>query len=233
MKSVGLIQPGKLGDIIICLPIAHYYFNKGYKIIWPIFFNFKSMFEEVIDYVNFIPITNNVYNCIDESSKLLKDYNVDQVFDVAATFPGSTSTEEYVKLGDGFGKEKFDEFKYRKCNVPFENKWNLTYKRNVLEEKNLFNKLVKNKKFDVVCTKHSRGQVPVKFETKNELIEITDNYNIFYWRKILEEAQKLALVDSALSNLVEQLNIKTNKILITKPGHPMPVYKNNWTIISL
>jgi hypothetical protein len=233
MKSVGILQPGKLGDIIICLPIAKYYHDNGYKVYWPVFSNYKNMVEEVIDYVTFYSVTENVYNCFNEAKVICEKLKPTHIFDIAATFPGSSCTEEYVKLGDGFGEEKFDQFKYRKCNVPFEQKWRLEYKRNGIKEQEIINDLVKNLNYDVVSVKHSRGQEPIKFESKNQIIEVNTNYNIFHWRKLLENAQKLAFVDSAISNLTEQLNIQIKKILIKKPGHPTPVYRNNWRIISL
>lgn len=233
MNTVGIIQPGKLGDIIICLPIAKYYANQGKHVIWPIFHNFVSMFKEVIDYVTFIPVTNNVYECVAQSKQVLHNYNVINIFDIAATFPGSMCTDEYVKLGDGIGDTKFDLFKYNKCNVPFDNKWDLVYNRNIEKENEIINDLVKQPKYDVVSTKHSQGEIPILFESKYQIINVNENYNIFHWRKIIEQANCVALVDSALANFVEQCNITTNKILIQKPGHPVPTFKNKWIIKSI
>jgi hypothetical protein len=233
MKSVGILQPGKLGDIIICLPIAKYYHDYGYKVIWPIFSTYVEMFKEVIDYVDFIPVTDDVYQCFFEAKQKLQALNVKNIFDIAATFPGSNCTDEYVRLGDGHGEEKFDQFKYRKCNVPFCLKWSLSYKSNLQKEDELFNLKTGSEPYDIFSTKHSRGNLNIKFESKNKLIEIDDKHNIFYWRKILENAKNIALVDSAMANLVEQLNIKSTKTLLLKPGHPRPVFKNNWRIIEV
>jgi ADP-heptose:LPS heptosyltransferase len=36
-NSLGIIQPGKLGDIIIVLPAAKYLHDKGYKVYWPVY----------------------------------------------------------------------------------------------------------------------------------------------------------------------------------------------------
>ena len=88
MKNLGILQPGKLGDIIICLPIAKYYFDKGYQIHWPIFNNFVDTFREVINYVNFYPVTNNVYECFYEAKNILNSLDINELFDIAATFPG-------------------------------------------------------------------------------------------------------------------------------------------------
>jgi len=230
MNTIGLLQPGKLGDLIICLPIAKYFHDIGYKVVWPVFYNYIDMFKEVVDYVDYHPVTNNVYQCVSEANALFKKLNIKKVYDIAATFPGSTCTDEYVKNGDGLGLEKFDEFKYRKCNVPFNLKWHLEYNRNIEKENRVYYDLVEQDKYDIVGVKHSRGSLPIKFESKNQIIEISENYNIFHWRKVLENASSIALVDSAMANFVEQLNIKNKKILLLKPGHPRPTFKNDWKI---
>jgi hypothetical protein len=48
-KKLLLIQPGRFGDIIICLPIAKFYHSLGYSIIWPISEHYTEIFRN-IDY---------------------------------------------------------------------------------------------------------------------------------------------------------------------------------------
>lgn len=230
MKNIGIIQPGRLGDLIICLPIAKYYNSKGYYVYWPIFKQFVEMFKEAAPDINFIPVTDNVWNCVPESIKTLKEIGVNKVLDIAATFPGSNCTDEYVTLGDGFGQEKFDEFKYRKAKVPFTNKWELIYNRNLDKELEVYNQYVKQEKYDVVGLKHSRGEANVQVLSKSQIIFINENHSIFHWRKILENADNIVLVDSAMANFVEQLNLTNKKILVQKPGQPTPTIKNEWIV---
>jgi len=64
MKNLGIIQPGRLGDIIICLPIAKFYNEQGYKVYWPIFENYIPIFSEAIDYVHFLPVASDIYSCV-------------------------------------------------------------------------------------------------------------------------------------------------------------------------
>lgn len=225
MKTITIIQPGRLGDLIICLPIAKHYKDLGYRVIWPVNNIYKDMMQHVVDYVEFKPVTNDVYRCILEAYS----YVIDDYVDVAATFPGSKCTEEYVKLGDGFGPEKFDEFKYRKANVPFDKKWQLSYVRDIEKENDLYNLYVKQDKYIVIGLNHSKGRVNFDIQTDKQVIELNEKHNIFDWRKILENARYLVLVDSAMANLVEQLNIQSDKILIRKPGQPTPTFRNKWT----
>jgi hypothetical protein len=228
MKTIGIIQPGRLGDIFICLPIAKYYSDKGYKVYWPVMVDFVNLCHFIADYALFIPVTSNVYKCVDEAQTALKDFKVTKIIDIAATFPGSNCTEEYVKLGDGFGPEKFDEFKYRLAKVPFKNKWDLQYTRDLDRENEVYNLYVKEKKYDVVSLKHSRGEANVQVLSKNQVIHINEKHRIVDWRKVLEGAENIVLVDSAMANFVEQLNLPNKKVLVHKPGQPTPTFKNKW-----
>lgn len=232
MSKVGLIQPGRLGDIIICLPIAKYLATKGYHVIWPIFSNYKQMIADAVDYVEFIPVTDNVYQTVPSAYQALRQFGSIPMIDIAATFPGSVCTEEYSRLGDGFGPEKFDQFKYRLSDVPFAEKWNLQYKRDLEKEEEVYNLYVKSDIYDVVGLDHSQGRAPFKVESKNQIIELNTKHSIFHWRKILSGAQNIVLVDSAMANFVDQIMIPNDKILIEKPGQPRPVFKNQWRLIK-
>lgn len=47
MKKALIIQPGKMGDLILICPIAKHYYELGYEIHIPIFSNFKSFFDKI------------------------------------------------------------------------------------------------------------------------------------------------------------------------------------------
>jgi len=231
MNKLGIIQPGRLGDLIILLPAMNYLNKEGYEIYWPVFSKYVKMLKEVVDYVNFLPVSDNVYTCVEEAYKILKLNNVKEIKDIAATFPGSTSTNEYVELGDGL-IQPFDVFKYNKLEVPIEEKWNFVINRNYEEEEKLYTKLVADRKYAVVNLKHSKGELNYDFDIKGgQVIKMTEDYNIFFWLKILENATTIALVESSASNLVEQMNIDCKKILFTKDDNRHPTLKNRWKII--
>jgi hypothetical protein len=232
MKKIGIIQPGRLGDIIILLPAAKYLHDQGYQVIWPIFNEFVLMFSEVVDYVTFLPVQSNVYTCVAEARNILDLNNVKDIRDVAATFPGSVSTEEYIRCGDGLSSESFDEFKYRLLEVPFDEKWKLTINRNLIEETRLFNIYVKNAPYIVTSLNYSKGRINVKLDSgERNIIEINTKHSLFHWIKILEKADAIALVDSSMFNLVEQLNLPNRKFLFKKPDGRTPVIRNKWTIL--
>jgi hypothetical protein len=233
MKRVGIIQPGRLGDLIILLPAAKYLYEQGYKVFWPIFSEYVEMFSEVASYVTFLPIINNVYTGVQDSYTALKQNNVEKVFDVAATFPGSVCTDEYVMCGDGLGEEKFDEFKYRLLGIPFTEKWNLVVDRNLKAENDLYNKYVTREPYVVTSLNYSKGRVcDIQLDARDRaVVEVNDKHNIFYWIKILENADAMALVDSSLMNLVEQLNLPNKKFLIRRPEGRLPTIRNEWRVV--
>ena len=232
MKNIGILQPGRIGDIFLCLPIAKFYNDLGYKVYWPVFEEYIKMFSDVVNYVHFLPVSSDVYSCIPQAKGTFLNYKVTKIIDLAATFPGSTVTERYVAEGDGFGKYRFDEFKYKIAQVPFKEKWNLQYTRDLKAEEDIYNTYVKSEKYDVFSLNHSRGKVNKVVESKHQLIELNEKHSIFHWRKVFENAQNICLVDSAVSNFVEQLNIKCKKTLIQKKGQPIATYNNNWRIIQ-
>ena len=51
IKKAVLIQPGKLGDILITAPIAKHYCEMGYEVYWPVFDNFYEVVKR-FEYVN-------------------------------------------------------------------------------------------------------------------------------------------------------------------------------------
>ena len=61
MKKAIIIQPGKLGDILITAPIADYYHNLGYLIDWPVFNNFSNVISR-LGYANEIFYGINIDN---------------------------------------------------------------------------------------------------------------------------------------------------------------------------
>lgn len=232
MAKLGIIQPGKIGDIIICLPIARYYQRMGYEIIWPIGKDYMEMFQSTVDYVTFIPTSNNWLTWVGESMQITN--NCEKVIDLAFGFYGRTDfTEKWKKSG-----KHFDEYKYVLANVPFEEKWKLEIKRDSVAENKLFENVVSEKPY-IVCQRLSsdiyiQDLKCSEDEYKYGWIEIRPyTNNVFDWLKILEEAEKLVLVDSCYVNLVDQLGIKTKKRRIKKPSpytgkENYPVLRGNW-----
>jgi hypothetical protein len=229
MKKLGIIQVGKIGDIIILLPIAKYYKEKGYEIIWPIYKNIIKNFLNYIDYVNFIPCE---FDC-EDARKICKDLKCYEILDLSIGLPNHNQ-ENYDNL---FSQTdiSFDEFKYNLAKVPFDEKWNLKIKRNLENEKILYEKLIKNKKYFLHHLEGSvaKSKITLKSPENYDNIFITPiTESIFDWIYTIEEASHVICLDSCIANLIEQLNLNDNKTFIRRsPKVETPVLRNNWRVL--
>lgn len=246
-KSIGIIRPCKIGDLIISLPIGKYYFDQGYKIYWPIMSKYYEMFQEAAGhYIDFIPITNSDFFVVNSAKYELINKKVSNILNLTFNIG---SFDDVNSLNFAASNTPFDQFIYKLANVPFEYKWKLDIKRNFEEEKKIYSSLTSKDNysvchFEVDYNKYGwqKGRQTrdgylnlCKERIKNPFIEIKTSLNIksiFYWIKILENADQLFLVDSCILNLVEGLNINKEKYLLLRSNKKeTPVLKNKWTII--
>lgn len=228
MKKLGIIQPGKIGDIIICLPIAKYYYDKGYEIIWPVDRNIIDNFINYVDYVKFIPID---FDCR-LAHQVCFNHNCNTVIDVSFTLPGANShnTERYLNRT----YMQFDEFKYAIANVPFEEKWNLQIKRNINKEQQLYEYFNINEPYVIVQWNGSDRRREVQFDNPNNvrIIEVSPlTSSVFDWLTLLEKSQMMVLIDSSIANLCDQLAFKQKKYLLTREL-ARPTFKEEWVVID-
>lgn len=136
---------------------------------------------------------------------------------------------------------KFDEFKYHVANVPFEEKWNLKVRRNYQREQELYNRLVKGGR-PLIVTHLIGSTVSYNVDSlgldtnSNEVINITDTEtdNLFDWLTILEKADTIIALDSVFSNLIDQLNLRNNKMFIRRSNiRTTPVLRSNWSMVQV
>lgn len=239
----GIVLPEKIGDVIICLPIAKHFYDLGYELYWPICNKLISNFKSYVDYVNFIPLYSN--DKINESFTILKGLEC-EILDLSFNSSGSWNNENTKKYKNQMEKS-FDEFRYDLANVDFNKKWDLKFRRNVQKEEELYKKLINKEKYAVI-QKHSSDCV-IKTEINyngydGQILEIKPyTESVLDWITILEKADRICIIESCFNNLIDQLNIKNNKqILLLKHGYygeqlkdgrfkGVPVLRNNWTRI--
>jgi hypothetical protein len=232
LNRLGIIQPGKVGDIIICLPIAKYYFDKGYEVIWPVDKNIIDNFIGYIDYVKFVPI--DYLHCGIAKKICIEQEWCNTIIDLSFCLPGSWEGRNTTLFQEN--TLPFDQLKYQIAQVPFEEKWNLQYTSNQTNENFLYEKYYENlhtKQYIVAHWQGSDYQRKIQLENTNNMpiIEIKPiTKSVFDWTNILTKATALVLIDSCFANLVEQLNLTQKKIFLTRPS-PRPTLKHNWTII--
>jgi hypothetical protein len=228
--KLGLIQSRGIGDIVIALPIAKYYHDRGYEVYWPIDSRFAPSFGAAAGYVNFIPFefSANARGFIHAPVELLRKAGCEKLIALYSYISGENISNKAL-----FNSLKFDEYKYAIAGVPFREKWNLDIRRDPVRERQLYQRLVRQEEFIVV---HKQGSnfnvnfnIPEKYRHCQviEIAEVTDN--IFDWLGILEKARLLIMIDSCFSNLVEQLGFENEKLYALRSDVRFtPVLRGNW-----
>jgi hypothetical protein len=236
-KKIGLIQTRGIGDIIIALPIADFYLERGFEVVWPIDERWVEIFRRVKPHIQFEGVTFK--------EPLNRDYFVDDPLRITAEHGCERVIILYSYLGDLnvcdrrlAASLKFDEYKYAIAGVPFKRKWTLKLERDMAREQALFDSLnIQGSEYVCVHAVGSDLRIPIRIEPEIEeryhviqIEELTDSP--FDWLLTLERASKLILIDSCFSNLVEQLNMTNEKRLVVRsPIQFTPVYKNGWRFV--
>ena len=237
IKKIGLVQSRGCGDLVISLPIAHYYHCAGYQVYWPICEEFASSMQPAAPWVNWIPIPT------DERGEFYYDVPVQKlhaagVTDIICLYQALTGHPEF-SAEPHFPHTKFDQYKYIQARVPFKNKWLLDecIVRNNEREQALYDRLVTNVNYVVVHIHGSDYTADVDLSIVPDdwqIIEIdAQTDSIFDWLLILVNAQSLIMVDSVFANLVDQMNIGDDRYFIPRSHIGLtPVLGNAWTWLS-
>ena len=232
MKRLGIIQPGKIGDIIICMPIAYYYFNKGYKVFWPIDKNIISNFVGYCDYIEFIPIDNH---CDVARQVCIKQCSCNHIIDLSFTLPGSWDNFNTQYYKENELVTKFDKIKFDIADVPFDEKWNLQINRNIAKEQSLYKQLnPNNEEYVILQWRGSDYYKKIEIQDIKHIKQIkiqSITNSIFDWTLLLEKAKAFVLIDSSVANLVEQLKLPQPKIFLARQ-HARPTHKQHWKVIE-
>lgn len=235
-KKLALIQSRGLGDLVIALPIARHYYDQGWEIYWPVVEEFVSSMAPAAPWVNWIPIPYDPPGryFYDVPMQRLKNLKIDEIICLYQALTGHPEFSEEIY----FQHTKFDQYKYIRAGVPFLKKWTLAdcIIRNTDREQALYDRVIRNPNYAVV---HLQGSdyrasvdlsiIPSDWQTV-EITQITDN--IWDWLTILERAQSLILVDSVYANIVDQMNIGTDRYFLRRSHIGLtPVLGQDWTWI--
>lgn len=225
-----IIQPGRLGDILICLPIAKFY-STDYEIVWPVMSEYMNTFENV-DYVTPVPISGSISNSLSCVYGMEGDF--DLVLDLSFGFNGSRVQKYHSDLDFA---SNFVEAKYKLAKVPIEERWNLVYNRNIEKEKTLFDIVVKKNPYSIV---HDTGSCGKLITMNPDFVRVMpiDGYNIFDWYKVALDSENIYCIDSSFCNFVESVSDFKDKNKFYIPAKNtggvwgMTTLKNNWSIIK-
>ena len=245
MAKRGIIQSRGLGDIIIALPIARYYYLQGEEIVWPICEEFYTSVKQHAPWVTWVPITTDAAGrfFLDRPLEVFRERSVDAdealyLYQYLNTVPELTDPEMFNIL-------KFDQYKYQTAGVPFRSKWDLAscIERQPAGESAL--RLRLSQKFDLdkpYCVAHLTGSsarvdasIITWLDPAVQVINLDDYLtdSIFDWISVIEGASAIVCLDSALANMVDQLNITGPELFwIRRSAWDLtPVLGNSWTIV--
>jgi len=239
MKRALVVQPGKMGDIILTTPIAEYYSNQGYSIDWPVWDNFISFFD-AIDCVN--PLSCNmkfppdyhtptqryafgrgdVLFIFDKIKYLISDGNYDLIINPCFSFGRSAVISmENERMAEKFkveGKNWID-LKYHLANVPLGERWNFKWKRNPQKEDELL-KMIKDfskkkygsDEYSLIHNYEKTFRIKSIDNLKNPIyFSYIEGYEIYDWYKVIQEARNLVACDSCLVHFIEVVPEFKNK----------------------
>jgi hypothetical protein len=228
--KIGLIQSRGLGDVIIALPIAKFFVDRGNEVLWPIHEDLVPSFIGAAPYVEFIPVKKEGVNSMYEVPlECLKGRGCERII---ALYSALRHRPDIInaKFAES---SRFDEYKYAVAGVPFREKWNLQIARNGERERRLFQDVVTSNNF-VVCHLQG-GDVRAELDVKaiagdREIVQITNRTeSVFDWLLVIERASLRIMIDSCFSNLTEQLRIPGPKIFIRRSQMSFtPVMLGDW-----
>ncbi len=223
-KKLLIIQHGKVGDILICLPIARK-FSEDYLIDWLC----PKQYHDLFDYISYA-------RAVDQ-----KRQEYDRVLDLS--FGQGGGPEGWWQAN----KTRFNSFveaKYELAGVPVEERDHLVYDRNFEKENQLFEIIESGtggKKYALVHSSSDYGD-PAKYSVADHLAIVPfapiDGFTIFDWRKVIANAEEIHAIDSSLCNFVdvipEAIGIKKFYYKTTKVPNKYDetILKNNWTRIE-
>lgn len=218
-RPITIIQPGRIGDILLVLPIAHE-LSKSRSVLWPVCEEYQKMVRQLsMERVTFITIDN-----IEDGQAMKAKQNALQyvcrdrdMLDLAIGFGDAALDGEWKNTG-----LPFDIWKYRTAGITYEKKYELP---KALEGS-------KTRGYDLCTTlmdqrihggryivTHSYGSNGRRFSFNKIIserfgdvlaIEIQQigKYTVFDWLPIIHGADAILCVDSCISNLVDQMGIR-------------------------
>lgn len=227
-----IILPGKIGDIIICTPIAKYYCERGYNVIWPVHDDILINFQyNHIPYINFTEFktVDDIYTKAKQPGSVVLDLSLNR------------PPMKNFKLQNRYS---FDEYRYNLSGVCFDEKWRLDITRDLDRESTLYNML--DIRGDYILTHTaSNNRLDLDIGTDMQVINIERQTDcIFDWIDIIQNANALFFIESCFSNLTDQLSIDNElQVLFPQPRiddvilhngglRCLPVLRNGWFYVK-
>jgi hypothetical protein len=238
MARIGIVQTRGIGDIVIALPIAAAFAERGDTVFWPVDAAWLDFLQPAAPYVEFLEVPSDAEPrdyFVSIPKARLKAASCDEVH---VLYSGLALAGEKITNERLAQFLKFDEYKYAVAGVPFARKWELQIGRDQEREERLFDSLELGGAPYICMHRQGHGfsaQVDIVPEWRRDyrIVEIDERTGSpFDWLGTLERAAKILCIDSCFANLVEQLNFPNEKYLVLRtPGPLTPVYRNGWRFV--
>ena len=238
-QRLGIIQSRGLGDIVISLPIAHYYYQQGWEIHWPICREFITHFYLQCPWVNWHPVETDREGTffLEQPRAILKRLATTEELPLYQALTGQPefSATPY------FQHTKFDQYKYIRAGVPFKQKWTLKdcVERDRGREQQVLDRIRKeigDRPYILIQVQGSDHRArfdPDILPQDHAHIEINEITDCFWdWLGAIEQASAVILVDSVYSNVVDQLELLDDESRYFIPRSHIgltPVQGCHWT----
>lgn len=239
-QKILMIQPGAFGDIFICAPIARWYSDAGYEVVWPI----REQFYEHVVRLGYVTphllddrvldvdwLRSDVMKCLE----LYRTLNCfDYVLNLADRGPHGVAQ---------LLTENFEQVKYRLADVPFSEKHNLKWIRHLDKEEELFDRFVtsdpsKQRKYAFVHNTTSAGdmiKLP-RIELPIVYCEEVPGYTIFDWYQVIKNADEIYVTESSIHSFCDGIiyDLTTETYLLSRPTGNFTIshYWNKALILS-
>lgn len=213
-------QSSGLGDIFFTQKIAETLLYNGYDVYWPV----KSSISWIDDYL----INTRKVFYFDEKDPIYLDNLITITLDGAHNLTGGLIMPSKYQILDIDWLDWLDYFNFKR-NTKKENE--LYY--DVLNLKDNENYTFINKHYGTP-PEYKTYDIKEDLNEKNINLEILEEFTIFDWIKVIENASKISIIDTCLNYIIEKINIKTDDLTCfcrngkSTYNQILPLFKKNW-----
>lgn len=200
-KKCLIIQPGAAGDIILCAPIAEYYYELGYDVYWPARKQYRELIERLphCNYVELNPTNNDPDWLRSDVNDVLRCVvgQFDKILNLADRGPHPTAQ---------LSNENFEQCKYRLAKVDWIIKSALSWSRDRNKEFDLYSKKVGAlKKYAFIHNTSSHGET-VSVNTALPIVYADSEGCIYDWYGVIRGASEIYCCESAFHQFVDGIS---------------------------
>lgn len=229
MHNIFILGHIGLGDQILCNGLIRHYSAKCDVLYLPVkyhnLYNVSDMLKDIknINYLN-VSDDNQMLNYLSITKNM-----VDEVISIGIFGKNFMRNTKY-----------FDESFYNQANIDYEIRWNKFNYINNLDKQNSLLKQI-SKEYIFIHDDESRNLKITNniddslniFKPKHKLGD-NDNYTIFDYIKVIENAKEIHCMDSSFACLIDHMpQLKDKPKFLhryVRKNNNNPYYKNNWTI---